>query len=90
MSAGLDVVVCAPASGAAAGSVLAGGAAVSCVMGDGTAGQLSVMRLDLMDTGSGGDGSGAGLAIGGAVLGVLAVAWGLRHLRDFIAGSAGE
>jgi hypothetical protein len=35
-------------------------------------------------------GAGVGLEIGGAVFGVLAVAWSVRVIRDFINNSGGE
>ncbi|MGC3030335.1 hypothetical protein ACPUER_35315 [Burkholderia sp. DN3021] len=84
MAQGIDVVVC----GAASGSV-ATGAQVPCTLSDGSPGVQQVAHLTLVSDGATGDapvsgGIEAGMAVGSAVLLVLAVAFGLRALRRFV------
>lgn len=84
MAQGIDVVVCGAASGAAASS-----AQVPCTLSDGSAGVQQVAHLTLVGDGAAGDapvpgGIEAGMAVGSAVLLVLAMAFGLRALRRFV------
>ncbi|MBF3781025.1 major capsid protein [Burkholderia pseudomallei] len=81
---GIDVVVCGAVSSAAEAV-----AQVPCTLSDGSAGVQQVAHLTLVSGGETGDafisgGVGAGLKVGGAVVLVLAVAFGFRSLRRFL------
>ena len=86
-SGGPGVVVCGIAGVAGVDYVRLSGVVVSCgedVNGD----AMALLRIDGGSSGSSADGTVAGLAIGGAVLGVMAVAFGVRLLRNFLNSSA--
>ncbi|MFM0285431.1 hypothetical protein [Paraburkholderia megapolitana] len=84
---GPGVVVCGIAGVAGVDYVRLNGVPVLCgedVNGD----ALALLRVDGGSSGSSADGTVAGLAIGGAVLGVMALAFCLRLLRNFFNSSA--
>jgi hypothetical protein len=84
----LSGVVCGPASEAGVTYASSGGRPVTC--GSDSAGNTLVLRVSTASSDqpvSGGD--VAGLQIGGAVLGVLAVAWCIRAIARQI-NSSGE
>ena len=86
-SGGPGVVVCGIAGVAGVDYVQMNGVVVSCgedLNGD----AMALLRIGDGSSGSSADGTVAGLAIGGAVLGVMAVAFGVRLLRNFLNSSA--
>ncbi|MEQ5843000.1 hypothetical protein N0A02_26450 [Paraburkholderia acidicola] len=86
-SGGPGVVVCGIAGVAGVDYVRLNGVVVSC--GEDASGDaMALLRVDGGSSGSSADGTVAGLAIGSAVLGVMAVAFGVRLLRNFLNSSA--
>lgn len=86
-SGGPGVVVCGIAGVAGIDYVRLNGVVVSCGE-DANGDAMALLRVDGDSSGSSADGTVAGLAIGGAVLGVMAVAFGVRLLRNFLNSSA--
>ena len=85
----LSAVVCGPGGVAGVTYVLAGGREVACGT-DSSGNALFVQVATLSDAAPVPGGEVVGFEIGGAVLGALAVAWGIRALRDFLNSSSGD
>ena len=89
---GLNVIVCGPTGASGVTYVEAGGQPVGCgTDASGNALQLQVDTATVASDqpgGASGDGAVVGLAVGGAVLGVMAIAYGFRLLRNFINSSS--
>lgn len=80
-------MVCGIAGVAGVDYVRVSGVPVSCgedVNGD----AMALLRVDGGSSGSSADGTVAGFAIGAAVLGAMAIAFGFRVLRNFFNSSA--
>ncbi|CAB3659354.1 hypothetical protein LMG24076_01368 [Trinickia soli] len=85
----LSAVVCGPGGVAGVTYALAAGREIGCGT-DSSGNALFLQVSTLSDDQPVMGGEVVGLEIGGAVLGVLAVAWCLRVVRDFIYSDGGE
>ncbi|APR39378.1 major capsid protein [Paraburkholderia sp. SOS3] len=90
---GLNVIVCGPQGASGVNYIAVSGAPVVCGMdanGNALALQVdtAVMVSGGADSPDGQDGATVGAEIGAAVLGVLAVAYGFRAIRNFVNSSS--